>query len=357
MKRILLVLTLFLTLLSTTIQPSSATQKYSAKVNTVCTKVGALATDNSRTLMCTKIEKKLTWQPFVAEIELTIWRDLQKIQKAQQEVKTSLEIHKSPTVNSKLASAMIDSINSAARLWQVQYLPENPLPTLFFSEKDRAWFINEMKVMGVTSAHQLANFDNEVRRNGSRSNWAGVTGDGGRLWMTYMIGSSKKIADNMDYQIAAHEYTHLAQNAISKNGSAASTCWQIEGGAYFYGIFLGAKNEKQLNLFSKQRNIEPGFEDFPGLTKVVNPNWEKMLDKFGANYSNKPCGPNGAYAVGSLANEYLYSLKGHEGVIEFLAQTSEAGDFTSAIESVYGKTWPVIRKEIAQYIQIAIAQT
>ena len=327
-----------------------------AKLGDACSTNRAEGKDGDQALVCTTLGNKMSWQPSVAAIQLAIWSDLQKLQAANPDVTTSLEIHQSPNANKDIAKAIIGGVNSAAKLWQRQYLPEKPLPTLLYSEKDRQWFIDRMNSLNVYSTKQLSNFDNEVSRNGNRANGAGITGDGGRLWMTFMIGTAKTKQDNMDSQIPAHEYTHLAQHAIAPDPKNALTCWQVEGGGFFYGIFLGAKSADQVKTYTQQRNTDPGFANFPGLVQSRDANWEKYLDQFGPNYQNTPCGPNGAYAVGSVANEYLYSLKGHDGIISMFQKTSETGDFTVAVEQVYGKPWPTLRKEIADYIQLVIAQ-
>lgn len=356
MRKSVLISVITLLFASTAVSPAIAASKSPIKIGSTCPKSGGQGNTGSQVLVCTKLNRKLTWQPSVAAIELAIWSDLQKLQAALPDVSTSLELHVSPTANKEIANAIITSINSAAKLWQVQYLPEKPLPTLMYSEKDRQWFIDQMNSIGVYSEKQLSNFDNEVSRNGSKANGAGVTGDGGRLWMTYMIGSAKTKQDNMDSQIPAHEYTHLAQHAIINGNHDAITCWQNEGGGFFYGIFLGAKSPAQLKTFTKQRNTDPGYAKFPGLVQSGNANWENYLDEFGPNYGNMQCGPNGAYAIGSAAHEYLYSLKGHAGIIAMLQKTAESKDFTVAIQEVYEKPWPTIRKEIATYIRLVIAQ-
>lgn len=336
---------------------SSAATKQPPKLSAKCVKAGELGKSATQQLVCTKLNNKLSWQPSVAAIENSNWSDLQSQRASQSDVSTSLEVYFSPTVNKTIAGTLLHGVNQAAKLWQAQYLPEKPLPTLFFTEKDRDWFVSQMKTLGVYSEHQLANFDDEVKRNGNRANWAGVTGDGGRLWMVYMIGSGKTAPDNNDAQVAAHEYTHLAQFAIAKTNQEQLTCWMVEGGAAFYGLYLGATSSAQLTTFTNERMNDGGFLDFQSLMKNPNRDWEKYLDTFGPNYGNSQCGPNGAYQIGGLANEYLYSLKGHPGIISLFQNVASTGDFAKAIENTYSKPWPVVRKEIANYIRLAIAQT
>ena len=350
-KRFLSVIALsFLLINSSIINANSA-----VKIGQSCTKNHEIKKQGLTTFICTRIDSKLTWQPSVAQIQENIWRDLQKKRNLLPEVSTSLQVHYSSTVNMKSSALILNSLNQAARLWQVQYLPSEPLPTLFFTEKDRSWFISSMNELGVYSENQLSNFDDEVKRNGNRGNWAGVTGDGGKLWMTYMIGTGRNTFDPNDLQVAAHEYTHLVQNAISPQQFSA--CWQIEGGAAFYGLYLGANSIKQLNEFIKFRDREKYFYGFDGLIKQSPKNFGILIDRFGPNYDSRQCGPDGAYPIGAVMHEYLYSLKGHEGIIEMLKNVASAKDFTLGMENTYQKSWITLRSELIKYLKVTIAQS
>lgn len=318
-----------------------------------CTKERAQAKVAKDILICTKLDSKLSWQPSVSQIEERAWREIQSARASQVDVSTSLEVYFSPTVNKNSANEILKSINEAAKLWQKQYLPEKLLPALFFTEKDREWFIATMQKIGVYSEHQLSNFDDEVSRNGNRGNWAGVTGDGGRLWMTYMIGTARGKSDSNDLQVAAHEYTHLAQNALSARENLS--CWQIEGGAFFYGMFVGARTPKEIKAFAQVRNTEPYFGGFTGLVKQSPNSFPKLIDNF-QSPDNNMCGPDGAYPVGSAMHEYLFSLKGHTGIIEMLQNSAAEGDFYKGIEKTYGKPWPMLKSELANYLKLVVAQ-
>jgi hypothetical protein len=351
LKRIVLVLAISLLFSNVSIVESNS----ALKKGQTCGKSGETRKQGSEVYICTKLDGKLKWQYSVAQNQQNIWKDLQKKRSSLPDVTTSLQVLYSPTVNKKSAEILLKNLNQAAKLWQLHYLPNEPLPTLFFTEKDRAWFISTMQKLGVYSENQLSNFDNEVARNGNRGNWAGITGDGGRLWMTYMIGTGRNTFEPNDSQVAAHEYTHLAQNAIAPQ--QVLTCWQVEGGAAFYGLYLGANSLKELKEFIKVRNSEKYFLGFEGLTKQPIKDWTTLIDKFGPNYDSRQCGPNGAYPVGAVMHEYLYSLKGHQGIIDMLINSASEGDFILGMEETYEKSWNTLRKEIAEYIKIQVAQS
>ena len=328
----------------------------SAKLGDQCAIKRAEAKDGDKALVCTAIDGKMTWQPSVAAIEKSIWLDIQKRRSAQNDASAVLDIHYSPTVNRKFTDAILAGVNSAAKLWQGQYLPKSPLPTFFFSEKDRQWFIDEMRKTKLYSEDQIAHFDDEVSRNGNRGSWAGITGTNGQIWMLYMVGSGRTDLDRNVAQVPAHEYTHLAQFAITEKNQDELTCWQVEGGAAFYGLYLSANSPQDLVDSIKERNSERGFLDFNGMTSIPPTEFENWLDKFGPRYNHNRCGPDGAYSIGSTAHEYLYTLKGHDGIIDFMKNVSSEGDYQKAIEMTYGKPWPTLRKEIANYMRLVVAQ-
>lgn len=321
-----------------------------------CSSEKSISRTENLPLICTKLNGKLTWQISTKQNQINIWNDLQDIRSQKGEVVTALDVRFSPTVNKSFAESILNGVNQAARLWQEQFLPSQPLPTLFFTEKDRNWFISQLKSMGVYSKDKVAQFDDEVRRNKDQANWAGISGQNGVTWMSYMIGTSKTKPNSNDLEVAAHEYTHLAQRAIAQNSQDQLTCWQIEGGAYFYGIYLGAKTSKQVKQLIRERNTDRFVLGFSGLTRQSSGSFEKLLDKFGTNYDGSKCGPDGAYPVGSAAMEYLYLLKGHAGTIELLEKVSSEGDFATAVQLTYGEDWSVIRRETAKYIKLVVAQ-
>ena len=321
-----------------------------------CIKERAKATLGSLTLICTKIDSKLTWQPSVAQIQLNIWRDLRAQKASLPDAPPALDVFLSPTVNLVSANQILESLNQAARLWQKEYIPPQALPTLFFTEQDRNWAIEKFADLGLSANGFASSFDDEVKRNGKRSNWAGVTGENGKIWMSYMVGS-EKISDANDFQVAAHEYTHLAQFNIASSGMSELSCWQVEGGANFYGLYLGASSESQLRAFIKERNTQPFFLGFSGLYKQSSKNWANLIDKFGPNYDSLKCGPDGAYPVGSVMHEYLYSLKGHAGIIKMIKSVAGEKDFQKGVEKVYGKKWIVLKSDLVKYLKTLVAQS
>ena len=343
-----------LTLLS--VNTASSASITPAKLGAKCVNRHAETKVAGKYFVCTLLNSKMTWQPSVAAIEKSIWLDLQKRRSAQKDATTVLDIHYSPTVNRKFTDAILAGVNSAAKLWQDQYLPKSPLPTFFFSEKDRQWFIDEMKSAGLFSDEQVSHFDNEIIRNGDRASWAGITGTNGQIWMLFMVGTGRAELDRNIAEVPAHEYTHLAQFSVTEQNQDELTCWQVEGGAAFYGSYLGSKTAQELADSAKERNGDRGDDGYQGMINTDPKEFEKLLDKFGPRYNHNKCGPDGAFQIGSTAHEYLYTLKGHDGIIDFMKNVSAEGDYKKAVQITYGKPWPTLRKEIANYMRLVVAQ-
>jgi hypothetical protein len=66
---------------------------------------------------------------------------------------------------------------------------------------------------------------------------------------------------------------------------------------------------------------------------------------------------NGTYQVGSIATSYLYSLKGNQGILDFLDLSASLRDYQAAAAQVYGVSWPTLRDAMAKYIRVVVAQT
>lgn len=351
----LVVMVILLALSTSVMSPAIGSSKSSAKVGNSCTKEKSQQKINSVTLVCTRLDSKLSWQPSVLQIQLNIWQDLNAQRASFTETSPALDVYVSPTISLDSAKQIMESLNQAARLWQAQYLPQQALPTLFFTEKDRDWILEKFADLGLNSNEFITRFDDEVQRTGNRGNWAGITGENGKLWMSFMNGT-QRVPDFNDLQVAAHEYTHLAQFSIASSGASELSCWQVEGGAYFYGIYLGATSESQLREFIKERNTQRFFLGFSGLNKQSPKNWTKLIDEFGTGYDSLKCGPDGAYPVGSVMHEYLYSLKGHTGIIRMIESVSTEKDFYRGVEKAYGKKWSTLKGELIKYLKTSVSQ-
>ena len=273
--------------------------------------------------------------------------------------KISVKIDKyvAPTITNNWPADLLTVLTHGITYWQDQYHPSAAVPTFFFTEKDRDWLKSTLTSVGIPADNTLADFDRNVNLNGPATTWGGSSNENGRVFNLYLNGTSTPAWMNFPAsQVSAHEWTHNAQAAIA-GSTEVLPCWYKEGSATYFGTTLAAKSESdysatraatliwQSNAFSAN---PPNFLLYN--EKAIPGGYESYFDSRDTTYPANQCGPDGAYSLGYLATEYLMELKGKAAQISFmkLAGTSPWRD---ALASVYGKKWPILRKEIALYIR------
>ena len=97
--------------------------------------------------------------------------------------------------------------------------------------------------------------------------------------------------------------------------------------------------------------------NFKGLALLDPNSVESFIEENGVNYNHQVCGPNGAYPVGAIATEYLFLQQGQTGILKFMEDIKINHDFKSSIQKIYGISWEQMKKEMADYIRLVIAQT
>ena len=299
---------------------SPSVKSLEAKLEQPCDKNGLKSNSGNLFLFCTKLSGKLTWQVDTFQNLLNIWNDVKQISQSKPVPKTALSIRTSPLVNTQIKNTILNSLISASRFWQDQFLPESPIPVLFFTEKEKLFFQNQMKLLNLPDKciqQQLDQFDDEVKRNGKNANAAGYAGCENIFFFDFYIGTGRSSVNLNDLKVGAHEYTHSGQfGAITEKSAEFAPCWFIEGGAEFYGTVLGARDKNDL-LESIQDEVWGGFYlDNSNMASKPSDSFASFIEENGTDYNHQICGPNGAYAVGAVATQYLYTLKGQVGILD-----------------------------------------
>lgn len=295
---------------------------------------------------------------------MNIWNSINQINSEKSQEATLNSPIYSPMVDKKLAGKILTSIDKAARFWQDQIPKEKLIPIFFYTEKDAAWYKGRLINLGLTideAAGKTKQVEDEIRRNGSHSNMAGMNLYHGISWMEFMIGTKQKLVDLNAVMSGPHEWSHFAQyQLIGSENLKYAPCWLMEGSAEFYGMMLGASSKSTVISMRKRQLTEKYPKNFPGMKDEVAKGWEQYLEENGPQVTNpkydEDCGINGTYPVGAAATEYLFSLKGHQGILEFMEQIGNRRDFKSAFQAVYGISWSVGKKQIANYIRSISAQ-
>ena len=355
---------------------------------TKCVSLGTTKITSGNSFRCTNVNGKSIWVrekiansnqvdtkiPSTLTTLFNAYSQIQKIKNSKADPTLALDIRYSPTVNKTYASKLLSGVSDAARFWQNIFLPSKPMPVIVFTEKDHDWFKDQLSKIGVTGEmldRKVAQFDSEAKRTATRMNWAGMNGFEDKKWFEFSVGTdlgtSKLGAAAKDFElgnlkVGPHEYTHAAQfAAIDGPNMDYSPCWFTEGGAEFYGMLLGAKNLEILKQMRQNQVWEKYYLDFPGMAFEPKIGWEKFLDNNGTIDQNpglkNSCGPNGAYPVGATATQYLFELKGQEGIEKFMSQIKETKDWKKSIAQVYGISWDQMKVNISNYIRLIVSQT
>lgn len=333
----------------------------SFKLGESCNKKNETALIGGKTAMCTLINEKLTWQIDTYQKLLGAWQDTLAYKKAQPLPNAALDVRYSPLVNRKIADAIVASLKSSSQFWQAQFLPAKPFPTLFFTEKEKSWFGDQMTKLGLAQKcidQQLNQFDEEVARNGENANAAGYAGCDDVTFFDFYIGTGRDDVNTDTLKVGAHEYTHSGQfGALTNVGGEFAPCWFIEGGAEFYGITLSALKDSDVYKMRQQHVWEPYMFGFKGLAFMDPNSIAQFIEENGINYNHQVCGPNGAYPVGAVATEYLFLQQGQTGILKFMEDIKINHDFKSSIQKIYGISWEQMKNEMSDYIKLVIAQT
>lgn len=303
-----------------------------------------------------------------------IWREIQKLKTEKPIPALPLDIRYSPTVNQTYAKSVMGGLNGAAQFWQAQFLPETPFPVLVFSEKDELWYKKQLVELGLDDEfinQKIQQYRGQADRTGSKMNSAGLNGYQNVKWFEFNfgtdfgnknLGSEARLFELGSLKVGPHEYTHAVQSKVISDSSISfAPCWFIEGGAEFYGMVLGATDLQALKEMRYNQVWERYYLNFDGMGYEPTKGWEAFLEENGSfNETSKPsnqCGPNGAYPVGAVATQYLYELKGNDGIIAFMKEIRATQDWRQAIQNVYGVSWSKMRKDIALYIKTIVAET
>jgi hypothetical protein len=333
--------------------PAPVSAAPAAKLGAKCAFVGKTAKSGSTKLVCAKRRGALVWTkapapkpssptqsvPPVVTLSTTAenaFRAITSAAAAAPKASAALDVRRSPNATGPWVEWTVTNLALAVNLWAPQYLPSSPLPQLFFTEKDREWFEQQLRVEQFAErdiAAQLKQFDDFL---GNNMTWAGATGSDGHVLNTYTRLTTNTDVDR-DYGVRQgppHEWTHMAQMIYRDK----MPCWFTEGSAMFYGIVLASTDATD---FWAMR-LQLIGDRFNGSTRafiadIPSGGWPAWLEANDVDYDHSKCGPNGAYAVGAVLTEYLVSLKGHQGVVDFMTKTGMDGyTWQSAMVEVFG---------------------
>lgn len=370
-----------------------------AKAGGICTTVNATTKVKNQTLKCTKVGKKLLWKAiptkpstpqagpvnalpnsgspceryldFVTDGTNTLvclhvgggnlrfnrpttpltpdatkaYNSIRTVLAAAAPSQANLTYYLSPTAPQSRLDRLKRELQLATDFWAAQYQQRSELPNLVLTEKDREWFIETLKKVGANQSQVdeiIRNYDRVIAQRGDMTLSASAWKRDGLFVNYYILGSRPGAGDNAGwFSSTVHEWTHNAQYEIA----GELPCWFREGQPVYYGLAITAKNEQEFR--EVRREFFRGGYD---ISTVPEGGWESWLDSRSTDYAQTQCGSNGAYEVGGIVTEYMLTLKGHQGVVDYMVATKTDG-WQRAFVTVYGMSWAEFKTKASEYIR------
>lgn len=151
-----------------------------------------------------------------------------------------------------------------------------------------------------------------------------------------------------------HEFTHNIFYEQSDQYQNFMPCWQIEGGAEFFGILIA--NRLDVDTYIQARNIKFKTE-FLNLNEMnwSLEDWISFLNEIDRtdvpNRQGDTCGPvrPKIYHHSVLANEYLVSKVGIPGYLKLIRDASKTS-WSETVKQTFGVEKKDLYREIADYM-------
>lgn len=239
----------------------------------------------------------------------------------------------------------------AARFWAPYSSVTNDFKVLIANHNESKW-ICELKLNWL----QINQPDCEEVEGNGRSNipTAGQVQVGKRNVDMYQVKDRAELDTGFFLGRVEHEFTHNIFYEQSKQYQNFMPCWQIEGGAEFFGIMIATRLDA--NAYIQARNIK--FEtDFLKLNELswTLEDWIKFLNEIDrsdlTNRQGDTCGPvrPKIYAHSVLANEYLVQKVGIPGYLKLIRDAGNTS-WAETIRDTFKVDKQVFYREMAIYM-------
>ena len=258
------------------------------------------------------------------------------------------ELFISPNFNKKFIDVSMVGIYKAMDFWSDVFKPDYKMPVFFVNPTDKAWF-NEVFPKRIDNPTFLNHFNNVY--SFISTSWGSGDADSDiktkQNFIVYVYTNDYK-PNFGSSQIGAHEYTHNVQHTFNIwNNNEQFPCWAKEGQAMLFGMVLAQPTlNDYLNVRYKfYQNTPEARTDLP----QNSPNWVTFFTN--AEQNKMMCANGGIYEAGALAFEYLFSLKGKKGMIEFLQSLEAEEDFDIVLLKVFGQKKIDLYRNFGNYIE------
>lgn len=363
----------------------------SVKQGAICKKVGQVSKSSGKKLICQRKGNKLIWtipstakdKPFALptpltsqsespEIATTIesqkqktiserWNELDTYalkvftQWATKEIPAKHDVKIDWTLSGRADIAASEEIKRrydlAARFWAPYGTVTKDFKVLIGNHNEAKWICDIKK-----NWLQINQDDCEVIESNGQSNipTAGQLQNRNRNIDMYQVKNLEELSTRFFIGRVEHEFTHNIFYEQSEQYQKFMPCWQIEGGAEYFGILIA--NRLDANAFIQARNIALE-SDFLGLGerdwKVED--WVNFLNETDRsqipNRQGDTCGPvrSKIYHNVILANEYLVLKLGIPGYLQLIREAGKSS-WSDVVQKTFGLEKQVFYREMATYM-------
>lgn len=361
------------------------------KQGSVCKNVGQVSKSSGKKLICQRKGNKLIWAiPSVAKDKPFALPTPIAAQSASPEIAAPVEPQKQKTISERWNELDTSALKVFTQ-WATKEIPNQHYVKIIWTLSEKAdlaaseeikrrydlaarfWapystVTKEFKVLIANHNEvkwicdikknwlQINQDDCEAIESNGQSNipTAGQLQNRNRNIDMYQVKNLEEMNTRFFLGRVEHEFTHNIFYEQSEQYQKFMPCWQIEGGAEYFGILIA--NRLDANSFIQARNIALD-SDFLGLGernwKVED--WVNFLNETDRsqipNRQGDTCGPvrSKIYHIVILANEYLVLKLGIPGYLQLIKE-SDQSSWSDVVQKTFGIEKQVFYREMATYM-------
>ncbi len=247
----------------------------------------------------------------------------------------------------------------AARFWAPYSTVANEIKILVANHNESKWVCDYKRAW-----LQIRQDDCEEIQSNGRPDipTAGQSQFGNRNIDMYMIKNIQEMDTRFFYGRVEHEFTHNIFYHQSARYQDFMPCWQVEGGAEYFGILMAGRNNPEGFIQARNIKVETQFLQLNEQNWSLD-DWLKFLNEIDRsdipNREGDQCFPvrPKIYHHTIFPNEFLVYKVGIPGYLNLIKE-AEKLSWAGAIKKVFGVEKQVFYREMAQYMmdQYRLAQ-
>jgi hypothetical protein len=239
----------------------------------------------------------------------------------------------------------------SARFWAPYSTVTNEIKVLVANHNEAKWICDYKR-----SWLQIRQDDcEEVEGNGRPDiPTAGQSQVRNRNIDMYMIKNLAEMDTRFFFGRVEHEFTHNIFYHQSQRYQQFMPCWQIEGGAEFFGILMAGRGDPDWYVQARNIKFETQWLQLNEQNWKLD-DWVSFLNEIDRtevpNRQGDPCLPvrPKIYAHSVLANEFLVQKVGISGYLNLIKEADQL-TWAGAIKKVFGVDKQTFYRDIAQYM-------